>query len=646
MQKIVVTFFLIIGLSSFAQKEKSSKMGQTTLEELQMNVYEKDSTANAVVLYEHGNTFLNPSSEFSYRKDYYVRIKILDKKAFDKAIIVRKYYNNDLIHYIEGITYNLIDGKIKRFKLEKKDIHISQFDKDTKQIAFTLPNISEQSVIEYKFSRSSNYYDVYDWLFQWDIPKKTSLMTAEISNWAKYNIKFNGFLKLDKEEVTAGNRCKIRFGGFNCLNLTYQINNIPAFVVEKHMSSLKNFTSKISFERDYSDKFTKKKDINTWKNLDKLLASIDNFGIPIKKERFFKKKLNPKFLTEKNSLTKAKNIYYWAQNYYTWNGKQRLFGKNDVKKAFKEKSGSNSVINFSLYNALKAAGINTQIAILSTRKNGYITKLHPAITEFNYLIVMATINGIDYFLDASNKFMKFGQTPFKTLNGNVRILDFKKGSYWKALTSNIPNKKNIQIGLTLEEGNIFKGDVIVTSNGYDASFKRAKATTQKNKDFIDELEIENINLEVFEYTKEYENNLEKPFVEKFKANIESEITSNETILINPFLVEKVLENPFKLKERLYPVNFGAPFSEAYIITLKVPSGYRIKNILKSKITKLPNNTGKITFRVSQKEQEITLFFNYRINKSLFLSPEYETLKAFYKEIITIQNTYIEIENIN
>jgi hypothetical protein len=41
----------------FAQKNKSSKMGQTTLEELKMTVYAKDSSASAVVLYAHTNRY-------------------------------------------------------------------------------------------------------------------------------------------------------------------------------------------------------------------------------------------------------------------------------------------------------------------------------------------------------------------------------------------------------------------------------------------------------------------------------------------------------------------------------------------------------------------------------------------------------------
>ena len=55
MKKILLLLFLLLSITLFSQKIKSSKMCQTTLDELQMIVYDKDSTATAVVLYEHAN---------------------------------------------------------------------------------------------------------------------------------------------------------------------------------------------------------------------------------------------------------------------------------------------------------------------------------------------------------------------------------------------------------------------------------------------------------------------------------------------------------------------------------------------------------------------------------------------------------------
>ena len=80
MKKKLLLLLLLLSITLFSQKIKSSKMGQTTLDELEMTVYDKDSAASAVVLYEHGNTYILPSTVHDFRKDYYIRIKVLNKR--------------------------------------------------------------------------------------------------------------------------------------------------------------------------------------------------------------------------------------------------------------------------------------------------------------------------------------------------------------------------------------------------------------------------------------------------------------------------------------------------------------------------------------------------------------------------------------
>ena len=74
MKKISLIILLFSSIL-IAQEKKSSKMGQTTLEELKMTIYDKDSTATAVVLYEHANQYPDRNNDEIPRTDYYYRIK-------------------------------------------------------------------------------------------------------------------------------------------------------------------------------------------------------------------------------------------------------------------------------------------------------------------------------------------------------------------------------------------------------------------------------------------------------------------------------------------------------------------------------------------------------------------------------------------
>ena len=78
-------------------------MGQTTLEELEMTVYAKDSSASAVVLYEHTNRYPDKLNDETPRTDYYYRIKILNKDSFSLANIEINLYQKQKIKNIRAI---------------------------------------------------------------------------------------------------------------------------------------------------------------------------------------------------------------------------------------------------------------------------------------------------------------------------------------------------------------------------------------------------------------------------------------------------------------------------------------------------------------------------------------------------------------
>ncbi|RCS26838.1 hypothetical protein DUT90_06845 [Polaribacter sp. WD7] len=87
MKKCLLLILLLPNLF-LAQKNKSTTLGKTTLEELKMNFYAKDSSAAAVILYEQVNRYPDENNKEIPKIDYYYRIKIFDKSAFDLADIV------------------------------------------------------------------------------------------------------------------------------------------------------------------------------------------------------------------------------------------------------------------------------------------------------------------------------------------------------------------------------------------------------------------------------------------------------------------------------------------------------------------------------------------------------------------------------
>lgn len=172
MKKIALLLLFIIPSLTYCQISKSAKMDQTTLEELKMTVYDKDSSAVAVVLYDQGNLYLYNNNLGEFRTDNYFRIKILKKDGFRKATIKIPFYDKQEIKNIEAITYNLSDGSIKKDKLKEENIFKTTVSGEWKEISFALPNVTVGSVIEYSYTLVNPYMlHIDDWYFQDDIPK-------------------------------------------------------------------------------------------------------------------------------------------------------------------------------------------------------------------------------------------------------------------------------------------------------------------------------------------------------------------------------------------------------------------------------------------------------------------------------------------
>jgi len=648
MKKITLIIIFVV-TATFAQKEKSTKLGSLKREELLLKSYSKDTTANALVLYEHANLYLDEDHHYDFRTDYYYRIKLFKKEAFNKAIIKIFLYKKQQVKEIKGITYNLQkEGKVIETSLKKDQIFVNQENENYKSVSFTLPNLKEGCVVEFKYSIISPYSRLKSWYFQSDIPKIKSEYDAAILGNYEYRTRLVGFLKLDKDKPSIKKNCMYvkGVGRGDCAIYSYGMDSIPVFEEEEFMLSKENFISKVVFDlKSFTSINRKVKEYTkTWKDTDKTFKKNYLEG-QTSKYSFFKKQLPQKVLSISNPLEKAKKVYRFIKKHYTWNGRNWESGKMKIKSKFKQKSGSVAAINLALYNSLKAAKIASNIVMISTRENGLPTKLYPVTKDFNYIIVRVVIEGKTYFLDATEKLLPFGMLPYRCLNGEGRVLDFKKGSYWELIKTIQKTSTKTVLQLELKEDQ-FIGKIKKVQKGYPAFFKRKQLEKLTEEEYLEELESKNPNLEIDDYKIENkETNLEEAVIETFWVTIDNDdFQNNKKIRFNPFFTERITKNPFKLNKRDYPVDFGYIRSETYLLTLKIPENYIIKKLPKNSAVTLPNKGGRFIFRIIRKgNRGIQLYFKFDINRKIFSNQEYFYLKEFYKQLIATQKGYIELE---
>ncbi len=647
MKLFSLLLFLSISTLTYSQKEKSSKMGQTNLEELKMTIYNKDSTASAVVLYEHANVYLDPNYDHKTRTDYYYRIKIFDKASFDLANITINQYKEKKVKDIKAITYNLTEtGTVHKSYLSSDKIYSIKESKNWTTQKFTMPNIKEGCVIEYKYSVISPYLGISDWYFQSSIPKIKSEFDAAILGNYSYNVRIIGFLKLDKDNPSIKKKCVYisGIGDGGCVIYSYGMYNIPAFKEEDYMLSKKNYISRLAFDlktytntRGQVERYT-----TTWKEADKKLKKIF-LNNQTSKKSFFKKNLPESVLNITDDVERAKSIYSFIQNHFTWNEEYWNSEDEKIKQAFDHKKGSAGEINLSLYNSLRAVKIDANLVILSTRNNGIPTTLYPVIFDFNYVIVRTVINGVEYYLDATNKFLPFGQVPQRCLNGEARLMDYSGESNWVELK---PKNKTLLYSTTtlvLNENGNLTGNLTTIRKGYFAIRQREKINSMNEESYLEGFESENPAIEVDDYKINFKKDVNKPLKQVYGINISLDEDFNNVVRFNPFIYNQIKDNPFKLKERNYPVDYAYARKYNSSISIEVPENYKVTQLPKKIAISLPNKGGKYILNTILRDNIIKIYSRLDINRTTYSAEEYYALKEFYKQIIISESGYIMLE---
>lgn len=642
-QITLILFLLNIWITTSQEEQYNAKSLDVTISDVQTKTFTKDSSAHAFVIYEQGNSYVD-NNEYKLHTEIKHKIKILNQEGFRHANVAIYLYKNknseEKVVNIKAKTFNEDQGKITTTHLLKKDIYTEAYNENFNIVKFTLPNIQEGSVITYSYEIVSEFmFKYHGWKFQSDIPKLYSEYKASIpGNWL-YNIKLVGQEKLDVSESEIKKEClTINGATADCGNTTYGMKNIPAFIEEDYMTTESNYLSRIEYElktfkgMDGSIKHYTK----TWEDVDREFRTEKEIGRQIKKTIKLEELLNPDIISETDILKKADAIYEHIQNNYTWNGDYKIFTNVSLKNLLKTHTGNVSSINILLHNLLREAQIDVKPVLLSTRDNGFVTTLYPVISDFNYLIVQATINNETYFLDATDKYLSFGEIPFRCLNNKARVLDFKNGSHWIDIIPKNRTTTMYSSMLNLNENNTVSGKIKTNQLGYHAISSKKKYYSN-NDAYIDKLEAQYPNLEISNHEVLTENQRSKKFTETYDINIELDNDGGEFLYINPFIVTFFSENPFKLQQRSYPIDFGYPDSYIYTLNLNFdPEKFEVVELPKKINAMLPNNEGSVSFLSIPKENYIQLSFRIQFKNALYPAAYYPYLKELMNQVVDIQ----------
>lgn len=620
------------------------KYGKVTTEQLAQKKYPKDSLTGAVILYSIGeiNRLL-----FTKRE----KIKIYDKNAFYLANQTLVLYNpkfsgDDVSLYnIKGKTYNLENGKIVEDDLSKKTVRIDKLDDYHDIVHFTFSNVKEGSIIEYEIQL--NGVGIPTWYFQQYYPVEYSEFKTNISDFFTFRKETKGYLNIPPpEEEGQSTVVNSYYGDYTSTVNTniWKMKNIPPFVPEPYIYCADNYISQISHELLYV-KFPRQieQDFTTnWSEIENKLLKDSYHGQIINIASGF---MNAEYEKVKNIMDNKERLdacYKAIQNKMSWNGSKSIFSLN-IKDAYKETKGSCADINFLLLRLLKDCNIESYPVILSTRDNGFVP-MFPSFSKFNYMVVLAKVNGQSFLLDATDKYLPINILPERCLNDRGLII--KDGAVqWVDLTPKYNSSAITSIDAKLTDDGTITGKTTFKKSNYAAS-KARKILTQNSNDSKKETILTNAanGIEISNYNVLNLDSVSLPVIENFEFTLNNTESKNaKTLLLEPILFEKIVENPFKTPQRTYPVELDVPTEKIYIVNISLPANYTVDERPKNVSFSMPDNSAKFSYQINLLNNTLQLIAKLNIKNTIYSQTQYPDLKEFFAQYISKLNEPILLQ---
>jgi hypothetical protein len=632
-RRTMLLILLIIFSSINAQK---FELGKVTIEELQQKQHPRDTSAVAAILFEKGSVYFEDLVTITTVK---TKIKIYKKEGLNWANKeVSHYLVGESVSFSDAITYNLLDGKIEKTKLKSEGEFDTKINKYFGQKKITMPNVKEGSIIEFEYKiRSGNFGSLRDWYFQTSIPVNYSEYKVKTPSFLTFNKRTKGFIypKISSEPTYNEETSNV-----------YTLENVPAMKEETLVNNIDNYKTSVSFElalvsipgRIFKT-FT-----TDWNSVAKNIYDYDDFGPELNKTGYFEEDLKAIVagLTKQDEIILA--ILNYVKTTVKWNDYTGYSCNDGVKKAYKDKTGNVAEINLMLTAMLRTAGLKANPVLLSTRSNGIA--LFPSRTAFNYVIAaVETPDGL-ILLDATSKFSTPNVLPFRDLNWLGRLIRKDGTSQEVDLMPKKASNDNVTMNYTIDASGKITGKLRRQRTDHNAMVFRSEIENIKEEDYLEKLENENEKIEIADYSRTNEKEVQLPIIEtcSFSGTNLCELIG-EKIYINPLLFFTKEQNLFKQEAREYPVDYGFPFADKYIINIDIPEGYMVETLPKSSQLNMEDDLGSFKFISNASGNRIQLSISHQINTPIVSSEYYSMLKEYYQGMIAKETEKIVLKKV-
>lgn len=617
--------------------------------ELKSCDFEKD--ANAMVLFDKADVYYDDN--LSCTMERHKRIKIFNDNGKDAATIRIEFISTHNYEYITGLqaeTINLTDGKTEITKLDKKALYTQSVDKFTSAYVFSLPNVKPGSVIEYKYTIASAFYNLPNWFFQNKLPVRYSEQTTSIPDFFGFNVQSHVrqpyvVNKTSQESKSIGtgmdailynNNIKVR-----------ALANVHSLQDEPFMSSRSDNLQGLIFQFNYFKPiygFTQTYS-NTWAKVGGLLADDDDFGGQLKRKLANEEAIISKAKALPTELAKLIYLYKEVQNSMKWNGEDQFKTNDGTAKAWEKKSGNSAEVNLILYHLLNKAGVTAYPMVVSTREHGRVNPAFSYLYQFNRAVVYAPVDSAHhYILDATNKYNVYSEIPYDLLNSTGLYIDGENKTYNTIfLHKKQPSMQAIVVTADIKPDGNMAGTVQMSGYSYNRINCIKKYKTDGEEKYIDYLRDNDNSLKIS--SLKFENMDIDSLPLNQNADFKEELTGSDGnyIYLKTSTFSPLRVNPFLSENRMSDIDFGCRNNFSMVGNYKIPAGYKAEALPKSITMQMPDKS--IVFRRLVGEQDGSIVVRYVMDykKDIYYKEDYPEIFDFYKKLNELMNEQIVLK---
>ncbi len=624
-----------------------------------------DSSNAAVIIADYGETSFRGSTNgwISYVFKHKKRIKIINSRAFDLATVEIVLYGaedqSEKMEELSAASYNLKGDTILVNKLDKKEIFTEKLGKDQIIKKFTIPGVKENCIIEYSYTIVSDFYfNIPSWEFQHpEYPTLWSEYQVEIPSLVSYVFNKRGYHNFSIDQEGEG---KANFQIHNkdislisgadmgvsvkakTAKHRWVMQDVEAFAHEDYLYTPENYLDQIDFQlsrvyngeetRDVKNTWTKQtEDMLRDKQFASFMSGEEDMGWM---DEYLASSVHP----SGSPIEQVRQVYRHISGNFSCIDHHSKYLRSSLQAVAKAQKGSVGEINLLLTALLRRLHVEAAPVVLSTREAGFNYESYPVLTRLDYVVCRVMVDDAEYYLDASQPQLGFGQLPPACYNGHARIISPVNSKSIFFLPDSIKETQKVMLHFfpSGDPAKPLAGSCVINYGLMESFNSRVEIAAKGLPAYL--RRITGIGGEEMQIKETWVDSLDKkelPLSVHFNVDINS-FNGSDIVYFNPVLWSGYKKNPFAALTRRYPVEMSYPLNETYYLTLEVPEGYEIDELPKSIKISYNANEGYFEYIVHHFEGTIQLRSTIFLKKAIFDAEDYNSLRTFFAGVVKKQ----------